>query len=150
MNPSPSAIEAIQTFGAAINGGWQGNTDNQILEAANAPAIANPATQGTVSAPYTYVSLLGVLSPESIAKVVELPSLTAILDSINAGNIVACQRWIMLLVTSGKITGDEAQSIAAVMLATEPDPSWPEQISWAQSNLGRPLDGDDLTDARPQ
>jgi len=33
--------------------------------------------------------------------------------------------------------------------AVVPDPSWPAQVSWAQLNIGRPLDASDIAASRP-
>lgn len=150
MNPSPAAVAAIQTYAAALSGGWAGNADDAILAAANAPSVANPTPQPTVAKPYTYVDLLGHLSAGSIAKLVVLPSLPTIVDSINAGNLLACQRWIATLVAGAIITGDEATALGGVMAATEPDPAFPARISWAEADIGRPLDLSDISEARPQ
>lgn len=138
MNPTPEAIERIKVFAEGYDG------IDAIVEAANTPTIENPNQQPMRSKPYTYLTLLAGLSSESVAKLVHLPALVKIIDDINAGDITACNRWIMTLVAGGIITQEEAGGIGAVFADTEPDPDWPEQISWAKANLGRPLDAFDV------
>ena len=150
MNPSPAAIAAIQAYGAALSGGWAGQTDAQVLTAANAATVDNPAQQGTVAKPYTYDDLLGAISSANVSKLVVLPALPAIVETINSGDLVACARWITTLVAGGVITTDEATAVSAVMTATEADPSYQSKISWAVANLGRPVDLVDIQQSRPQ
>ncbi len=150
MNPSPAAITAIQSYVAALSGGWAGNTDAQVLAAANAPTIDNPVSATTIGKPYTFADLLAVLSDGSTAKLVALPSLPAILDAVNAGEMVVISRWVGLLIKGAVITSDEATAMTAIMADTETDPSWPTQISWAESNIGRLLDINDIAASRPE
>ena len=92
---------------------------------------------------------MGVLSSASIGNVKALPYLPAIVDDVNNGNLAACARWLALFVATSVVTEAEATAIQGVMTATELDPSWQSQISWAVANLGRLLDEADLTAARP-
>jgi hypothetical protein len=148
MNPSPAAIAAINTYVGGLSGGWAGNTDAQIVTAANTPAIANPTPQGTVPTPFTFATLLGSLSQSSAANVESFPGISDLYNDIIAQNSARVLAAIALMTASGRILSSEATAMTATVNATELDPSWPAQVGWAQVNLGRPLDLSDSATAR--
>ena len=141
MNPNPEQAAAIR---AKIEADGLGPDVSAIVEALNAPAIDNPTPQPTRPKPYTLEDLMAALDTATIGKLQSLPSLDRMLDRIEANDRLNCKRWINLLVASGTITAEQMQSIAAILDATEPDPGWKPQLSWAQVNIGRPVDGFDV------
>lgn len=154
MNPSPPAIALIKTFVTGLSGGWAGNTDAQIVAAANDPTIANAPgvpgyqPQGMIQTPYTFVSLLGGLSQPSAANVESFPGISNLFDDILAQSTSRVLAAVQLMAASGRMTSGEAAALGAILTATEPDPGWPSLVGWAQANLGRPLDLDDSAIAR--
>lgn len=148
MNPTPDAIAAIATFVAGLSGGWTGNTDAQVVAAANDPAVANPAPQGQVPAGYSAASLLALLSQASAANVESFPGISRLFDDILAQDSPRVLATIALMSASGRILSSEATAMTAAVTATQADPSWQSQIGWAQANLGRPLDLADSAAAR--
>lgn len=149
MNPSPSAVAAIQQEAPNIPGGWAGNGDAQIAEALNAPSVANPAPRATVPTPYTYQQLLGLLSQASLANVYAFPAVHDLFVAVLAMDSSFVAATVALFQAAGKVTADEATALNAAISATEPDPGWPAQISWARANLGRDVDADDIAASRP-
>jgi hypothetical protein len=148
MNLSPAGITAVNTYVAGMAGGWTGNADATILAAVNNPTIANPAAQGTVPAGYSVTSLLGLLSTGSLSSLRTFPALTQLSQDIasnNSGNVLVA---VEALAAFGDITSAEATAVAGAVNATVADPSYEAHIGWAQANLGRALDLNDIEEAR--
>jgi hypothetical protein len=148
MNPSDTAIAWIKSYVASLSDSWAGNTDRDVVTAANTPSIANPAPQGTVPKPYTAASLLGLFSQASAASVEGFPALQGLFDAISAQDGASIAAAVALLEASGRVQPSEAAAITAAVTATEPDPSYPALIGAAQSHIGRTLDIDDVATAR--
>ena len=168
MNPSPAAITLIDTYVIGLSGGWAGNTDAQILTAINAPSIANPASQGTVPASFTADSILlsGAISTASVAKLLALPSYdSTVIPLLNlsvktGADITNLNGWAKAYFMAGALQQSEFDALAApcpgttagaatgLFNQTQPDPSYQSQLSWAQVNLGRPADENDIAAAR--
>lgn len=148
MNPTPQAIAAIETYVAGLSGGWAGNTDSQVATAANLPAVANPAPRATVPTPFTLAGLLGQLGSASLEHLASFTGLAQLQADVNAQNIPNCVAWCGFLAAAAVITSGEAAAIAAIVTATELDPSWPVTVGWAQATIGRPLDLNDSAIAR--
>lgn len=142
-NPSPAAIALIREQVAD----WTGD-DATIAASLNAPSIENPAPQPTIAKPFTARDLMGVLDSAAKAKLLTLPSLARLLNDIEAGVIEPLENWVAMLATGAIVTQEQAGALMAILHATEPDPSWPPQISWAESVIGRPVDTDDIAAAR--
>lgn len=148
MNPSPAAITAIRAEVTALSA-W-GNTDAQLAASLNTAGIANPTPQATVTKPFAFGDVMGLLSSGSIANIRGLPTGTDLIDKINAQDRVGVGHWIAaLLAGTPLITTDEATAVGAVIAATQLDPSWPALLSWAQVNLGRAVDTGDIAASRP-
>ena len=148
MNPSPTAITAIASKVPTLPGGWAGNADAAIAGLLNTPSVANPAAQGTVPNPFSAADLINAASPANRAALASL-----ILGSaafIIAQDRVHMTAGITALADCSAIQAADATAMIAVLDATIPDPSWPAQLSWAQINLGRPVDTADITVSRPQ
>lgn len=145
VNPSPQAVAAIR---AKILD-WA-PTNAAIAVALNAPAVANPAPQTTLPKPFAFGDVFGLLSDASVAAIRDTPNTTDLIDKVNAGDRAGVGRWVAVLgKLPAKITPAEAAALMAVLQATQPDPAWPAQISWAVANLGRPVDTDDVAASRP-
>jgi hypothetical protein len=144
-NPSPEAISAIR----AEVSDWTSD-DASIAASLDAPTIANPAPRPTVPVALTVSGVLGALSAESKAKLHTVAFVPAIRDAINAQDRAACGLWAQILMDGGVITPAEGQALMGLLSATQPDPSWPAEISWAESTLGRLVDPEDVAAARPQ
>lgn len=143
-NPSPAAIALIREQVTD----WSPD-DATIVADLNAPSIANPTPQPTIAKPFAARDLMGVLDSAAKTKLLTLPSLARLLDDIEAGAIEPLENWAGMLATGSIITQEQAGSLMAVLHATETDPNWPEQISWAEAVIGRPVDADDIAAARP-
>jgi hypothetical protein len=105
--------------------------------------------QTNLPIPYTFAGLLGLLSPASVVNIRSLPVATALIADINANNTQAIGIWAQaLLAPPALITTAEAEAIGAMLTATQPDPSWQSQLSWAAVNLGRSVDVADIDAAR--
>ncbi len=148
MNLSPAGITAVNGFVAGLAGGWSGNTDAAVLAAIDAPAVANPATRGTVPAGYTVASVMALLSSQSIQNLRTFPALYQLMGDIQANNSANVLVAVEFLVASADIQSSEGTAIAAAVNATVPDPSWQATVGWAQANLGRPMDITDIEEAR--
>lgn len=147
MNPTPAAITLIQGYISGMSGAWT-NADSVIVAAMNAPSITNPSPQGTVPVPYSSAQLLGCLSQGSAANLAAFPAIDQLYQDIQANNSANVAATVALLAAAGKIQSSEATAIEAILSATQPNPSWPAQIGWAQANLGRPVDSQDIEAAR--
>lgn len=147
MYISSQAVEMIRSFVSSRDGGWT-ESNEAVAAAANEPTTANPAPRPVVPTPYTYDDLLAVISDATAARLIALPSLPAIVEAVNSGDLAACARWISSLVRGGVVTIEEAAAIQAVVAAVEPDPAWPPLVSWAESVLGRPATIADVQAAR--
>lgn len=142
-SPSPDAIAAIRAHVTD----W--TPDNPaIVEALNAPSVANPAPQANVGKPYTVLNLLGSIDPTRRAGLT--PLLAAIRPDFDAQDGTAIVGWSMALMLTGDLMQSDVDGITAVVSATEPDPSYQAQIGWALATLGRPVDLLDVIAARPQ
>jgi hypothetical protein len=144
-SPSPEAIQSIR---ARVTD-W--TPDNAAIAAAlNAPVAPNPVPRGTVAVPIAVSGVLGALSPASRARLVNVGFLSHVRDDINAQNRESVALWAEVLLDGGFLTADEDQAILGLIGATQPDPAWPAQISWAVATLGRPVDAADIHAARPE
>lgn len=123
--------------------------DATIAGSLNAPAIANPAPQPTVAKAFLTHDLMSLLDAPALAKIQSLPSLARLLDDIELGVSSRLDNWLALLTVGGTITTNQAAALSGVIHATELDPAWPSQISWAVANLGRPVDLEDIAASRP-
>lgn len=148
MRPSPAAINWIKAFASSLPGGLAGNTDEQVVAAANAATVANPTPQGTAPKPYGFADLLGVLSQASVANVEAFPGISQLYDDTAVRANPRVLAAIALMSAAGRVTAAEASAMRAVVNATLADPSWPAKIGAAQANLGRALDTEDSATAR--
>lgn len=147
MNPTADAIATIRAYVAGLPGAWS-NTDDQVVAAANAATIANPAPQGAIPRPFTMGDVLGKLSAPSLQALRSFAGLEGLRSDVNGQALAACVEWCAYLPGAGVITPDEAAGILGVVEATIPDPSYQAQIGWARHTLGRPLDAADVATAR--
>lgn len=145
MNISPAAITIIQ----AHVRDWMPD-DAAILADLSTPTIANPTPQDQTLKVLSGITTLGLLSSASQSAVVKLPLASTILEAINGQNRTAVNDFAMALAGAGTITVAEAGAIIGSLSATEPDPSWPAKVSWAQINIGRELDLSDIAASRPE
>jgi hypothetical protein len=168
LNPSPAAIALIDTYVTGLSGGWAGNTDSQILAAINAPVTANRTAQGTVPATFTADSILssGVISAASVAKLLALPSYdSTVIPLLNqatksATDVTNLNGWATAYFMAGALQQSEFDALAApaphttagvatgLFNQTVADPTYQSQLSWAQVNLGRPADENDIATVR--
>lgn len=144
MNPSPAAIALIRERVTD----WTPD-DASIAAMLNVPSVANPTQRPTVAKPFTARDLMGVLGQPEQAKLLMLPSLARLLDDIVTGSLVPLENWVIMLRSGDFITQEQAAGLFAIIQATEPDPSWQPQISWAEAVIGRLVDADDIAAARP-
>jgi hypothetical protein len=145
-SPTPQAIALIGAKVDALPGGWAGNSDAQVVAALNAPSVANPTPQGTVPKPFVAADLVDAAAQGSRAALASF--VTGAAPFIIAQDAAHLAAGIDALVSCGTITSGDAAAMKAVLTATQPDPSYPAQIGWAQANLGRPLDQLDASVAR--
>jgi hypothetical protein len=146
-HPSPSALEALR---ARVTD-WSA-TDEALVAALNAPDRPNPTPQGTVPAPLSESALLALLTDPtngSLVRLVEWPNFGLLKADIAAQNRAGVLLWAQALAAAGLIAPGEAGALSAYVQGTEPDPSWPAEVSWAEATLGRSVDGDDIREARP-
>lgn len=146
-NPSPAAIAAIQDH--VID--W-GPTDAVIATSLNEPAITNPTPQGVIPNPLYESALLPLLNDPangSLGKLVLWTNFGLLKSDIRAGNRDGVLLWCQILTAVGYITMGECQAIEAYVAGTQADPVWQAQISWAQVNIGRSVDSDDIAASRP-
>jgi hypothetical protein len=158
MNPTPAAITTIRTKVSALSGGWAGNADNALLATAlNTEQVDNPVAQPTVPRVMYESELAAILSDPtkdsdptngSLAKLLNWTNFGLVKADIVANNLVGIALWATELELLGILTSAQK---AAVQAYTEPipDPNWTAQVSWAQANLGRPVDAADIAAARP-
>ena len=148
-NPSPSVITALDAKVPTLSGGWTGNTDAAIAGLLNATSIANPLPQATVPKPFTVAQVFGLLSGASVANLKTVPYVPDIRDKVQANDIPGCVLYLNLLLAGSVITQAEHDLILAAVTATQPDPSYQAQISWAVATINRPIDAADVAAARP-
>lgn len=144
MNITPQGIAAIRAYITD----WT-PSDATIASNLNAPSVANPTPQPTAPKLYSFADVMGCLGAASIANVRALPTATALVTAINARDTVSILNWLAALQAGTPlITPSEAAAVQAVITATQPDPAWAAQVSWAAVNLGRVADSDDVAAAR--
>jgi hypothetical protein len=150
VNPSPAAVALIAAEADSLPGGWAGNTDAQVAALLNAPSVPNPAPRPPVPKPCAESALFPLLSGGSAVKLSAHPNFAVLKADVDSGNRAGLVGlWCPVLVGGGFITPDEAAALAGWLTGSEPDPDWPEQVSWAEAALGRPVDESDVAAARP-
>lgn len=149
-NPSPAAVTLIRAQVAD----WSPD-DASIAATLNTPSVPNPTPQPTIAKPFTARDLMAVLDGPAKGKLLALPGFGRLLDDIAIGDIETLENWVAGLLCPSPIlpepaiASEQAASLMAVLHASEPDPSWRPQISWAESVIGRPVDANDIAEARP-
>lgn len=147
MNPSPAAVAWIQGQVGAMSGAWT-NTNAQIVTTLNTTLAANPTPQATVPKPYTVQTVMGALAASSQKNVAGYVSLSAVLDSVNAGDTPGVLTWASVLEMLGLITSTDVSAVQSLVTATELDPTWQSQLPISVINLGRLVDQYDVQAAR--
>jgi hypothetical protein len=148
MNPSPQAIALINTYVVSLSGAWAGNTDAAIVAAANLANVTNPVAQTTIPTPFTAVGLFSQISVASRTNLKTFTALDALLEDVFNQNIPHCLQWWGILSGVAVITAAEATTLTTAVNATELNPAYQALVSWAEINLGRPLDLNDAMTAR--
>lgn len=143
-NPTAAAIAAIR---ARVTDWTQ--SDAAILSALNAADQPNPMPQAQVRKPMSVSALFAKVSAASRAKLASRPGLPQAIMDIRSQDPSAVLNWVQLFVDTLDLTPAEAAALQAEINATIPDPKYRAQLSWAEINLGRPVDAADLTAARP-
>jgi hypothetical protein len=157
MNPSTPAITAIR---ARVTD-W--TPDNPTIAASlNTPSVANPVPVApTVLKPFATADLMGKVvlpagdpnagQPDAVAlsKIYDRPAVVAFRDDCVKQDRSAVGAWLQLAFLSGDISQAQYAAMVGVIQATQPDPSWAAQISWAVATLGRPVDASDIAASRP-
>lgn len=149
MNPSQEAILWIRSYVDSLQGGWSGLSNQEIVSAANELTVTNPVSPELVPVPFTEDQILGEISDAAGVAILQQPALPMIMEAIESNDIPSCLRWIAWLAKAQILSAAEAQALQAVVTATQDDPTWKPQIGAAQANIGRPLDLDDVSKARP-
>jgi hypothetical protein len=148
MNPTAQQIAAIQA-NTSIDWTQPLATIAITLNTAN---VANPTSQGQIPMPLVFATVMNQLNSTSgsLAKLMNLPYLGQIVTDIRNQDRIAIATWATALSDTGTITTTEATAITALVNGTIPDPTWQAELSWAQINIGRAVDVNDLNYARPQ
>jgi hypothetical protein len=141
-SPSPEAIALIRARVADWSPG-----DAAIAADLNGPAADNPSPQGQTPRPFTAIDLLGAIDPTRRAAV--KPLLGPIRPDLDAQDARAIVGWAESLLLIGDLQQADVDALIAVVTATEPDPAWTARLSWAQADLGRPADAEDVAASRP-
>lgn len=144
MNPTPAAIDAIR----ARVSDWT-PADAEIAAALNLRDTPNPAPAARVPRPLTTGGLLAKLAAPVRAKLANRPMLAQIVLDIRAQDRAAVMNWAQMLEDAGDFTAADKTAVWAECQATIPDPAHLPQLSWAELNLGRLADTDDIAKARP-
>lgn len=150
MNPNPVQVQAIKSFVAGLSGGFAGNTDAQIRAAMVTTLVNNPvASAPTVRKPFIVDDLVAAVAAANQANVINLAtSMLRFLEDVDAQDVSRLQRWGRLLKSRGLIAAADLTALAAVVNATQSDPSWAATIAWDLANLGRIADDYDIEAAR--
>lgn len=144
MNPSPQAVAAIRAKVAD----WS-PSDASITAALNSPSVSNPVAQATVAKPFAVQDIFGAVAPASLAKLTNVAFVPDIRDKVQSNDRAGCGLYANLLMAGGVLTQADHDAVMAVLAATEPDPLWQSQISWAVATIGRPVDSNDIAASRP-
>lgn len=145
MNPSPAAIQWI----CEQSPDWQ-QSDAALADALNGVLVPNPAPAPLVPVHTTAVTLLPLLSQESLGKLEAANLLTTINAAIGFGRMWEVGNWVQYGVFRGHISPEEAEALAQALALTHPDPSHPAQVPQTLLAIGRLLDADDLAAARQE
>ncbi len=150
-NPSPSVITALDAKVPTLPGGWTGNTDAAIAVLLNTPSVVNPSPQATIPKPYTVASVLSLITTSAANLKADpfLAVLTDVRDRIQAADTAGVVLYGQLLLGWGVITQVEHDLILSAVTATQPDPNYQAEISWAMATINRPIDAADVAAARP-
>lgn len=83
-------------------------------------AALTDARQVTQTVPVTLTTqgIMQQLSAETLAKLVDCPQLSHVIDAINVGNRAALALWLAALAGAGKVTPVETAAIQAAMTET--------------------------------
>ena len=90
--------------------------------------VANPTPQPNVPRIIDLDDALGVMSSESLAKLVNTDILNRFIDSCKDGDVESAKRLILLGVRTGHITAAEAEELVALD-GEIPDPAWHATIT---------------------
>jgi hypothetical protein len=143
-NPTPDAITAILAQSTVL-----GNPANAaLLTALNTANVTNTATRATVPATFTAAGVFACLSAGSITNLKGYAALTDLQAAITAQSPQDVIDWFTIPLAIGDVTSAEVTAVTALVQATQADPSYPTEVSWAQANLGRPADLADIVAAR--
>jgi hypothetical protein len=147
---SPQAVAKIR--GRVAD--WTAD-DATIAAELNAPTLPNPEAAPTVPRPFAASDVLGLLAVGSLARLRNCSDKAEMLREIDAQNRPGVMLWASLLAADdgadikGVITPAERDAIFARMAETAPDPAYRPLLSWAEAEVGRPLDPSDVAAARP-
>jgi hypothetical protein len=141
-DPSADAIALIQ---AKVTDWSPSNQD--LADSLNAPAVANPVPQAQVPQPYHIYDLVSATSAGKRSTLSQhIGYMQPVVIAQDSYHLGAFTDALALL---GEIAQADSDAMKGVMAQTQPDPNWPAQIGWAESNLGRPADALDVAAARP-
>lgn len=130
-------------------GGWA-HSDAEIRAAMASTLVANPVTTAPqVAKAYAVDDLVAAVSSANQANVASLATtMPDFLRDVDNQDRSRLQRWGRLLKALGKLTAADMNALAAVVNATQADPTWAAQIPWDVANLGRVADDFDIEAAR--
>ena len=114
----------------------------------NAASVANPVPQATIPTPYTLAQFISALSAGSLTNLKTLSWLYNLAQDIGLMNTPSVLIDLQLLKATGVILAAEYTTLSTAVNSTELDPSWPAQVGWAQANIGRPVDLNDIATVR--
>lgn len=83
--------------------------------------IARALTRESDAAPLTIAGLMGLLSPQSLAKLATNPNVMELRNQIKAQDLDGVRMWAALFVGGGVITQEEHAAVVAACHAAEPN-----------------------------
>lgn len=113
------------------------NTDN----------IDNITPRQMVSKRYSWVDMIGAIHPDRLKILMTLPTIVVLIEHVNNKDLQAMFYWVNALRAAGYITDEDVSNINTIVSATELDPNYKNQVSWAYVNLGRNVDAFDVMEA---
>lgn len=145
-NPSDAAKQAIREYVTPVE--WAESTDAELRDRLNAPSIPNPSPQSSVLAPISVTGLMQLLTPEEAGKVLNTAWVTDFRDAVVSGDRERALNWVNAAAFVALVSPESRNAVAGAIMQEVLDPDWPAQVSWAEVNLGRQVDIDDIAAAR--
>lgn len=149
MNPTPEAITKIQDRVQSASGYDFTMGDQQLADAVNSDLVDNPKTADTVPKPFGIAEIMAELDSAAIKTVRSEGNMGDINEAVRANDPERVLNWAAAYLATGDIAQGQYDAIETIVTDTQQDPDYNDQLPWPEVNLGRLVDANDISNARP-